>query len=142
MWLKYVMSGMCLCFSRVIQLTDLSRKMENLMEQILPFQSIDADLREAGAAGLAGHDDITNASKSLDGICISFVMRNINVLILSPPPTHSEADAPAPAPSGDEYTAFSPKMRAASRVGPMIPPAHQSSVWMLDGKTAVHAPDR
>eukprot|EP01035_Chromulina_nebulosa_P028079 gene28079-37002_t len=33
---------------RVIQLTDLSRKMENLVEQILPFQSIEADLREGG----------------------------------------------------------------------------------------------
>eukprot|EP01036_Dinobryon_divergens_P031639 gene31639-41074_t len=103
---------------RVIQLTDLSRKMENLVEQILPFQSIEADLREGGGTvgGVSGHDDMTTASRTVEDIA-------------------------APAATGEDYTGFSPK-RAASRAGPIPPPTHQSSVWALDGKTAVHPPDR
>ena len=61
----------------MIQLTDLSRKMENLVEQILPFQSIEADLREGGSTvgGVSGHDDITTASRTVEGTSTSITYK-------------------------------------------------------------------
>lgn len=106
----------------MLQLGELSRKLENLQEQVLPFLPPEISIESQAGGGGGGAGPV--AAKGLKGISASF--------------------------SEGELDGATSKMRKSSSMSlgatsalSYHPPAHQSSVWMGGASpTPVPPPDR
>jgi hypothetical protein len=101
-----------LCFRRVLHLGELSRKMETMLEQILPFGAIDAVPQVAPADG---HNSSGGNTESMGGAA--------SVASSHAAPQSSNASGPHISRKGKN---------AEEKPGIYVPPPHQSSVWNVE----------
>lgn len=123
---------------RVIQLTDLSRKMENLVEQILPFQPTDQDHAAATTQQPATHSSSVAAGS---GISVDSSASASHALAEDHPSSAGTNTDDASAAFSSPNATNKPKAITKHAVI-VAPPSHQSSVWSPDGRQPIHPPDR
>lgn len=108
---------------RIIEMSELMRKMETAQEQILPFAPVDITYAEKPALNKSP----TNKSK------VKEALREAS---------KDESATSAPGQEADGSTVVGTVTTAQQRAAQSQPPAHQASVWALNEQNAVIPTDR